>query len=92
MFSSHINLGSLFLLVLALIGIVWGVRLWTKPQRYNSKSLLHRQIYLWYVGWFGKTLDATYQLDNREVQKAALVITILAVVTLVLAVLSILLL
>ncbi len=91
MLSSHINLASLVLLVLALVGVAWGVRLWIKPQRYNSESLLHRQIYLWYVGWFGKTLDTTYQLDNREVRRAALVITLLAAVTLILAVLSIVL-
>lgn len=91
MLSNHINLASLVLLVLALIGVAWGVHLWSKPQTYNPESLLHRQIYLWYVGWFGKTLDATYQLDSHEVRRAARGITLLAAVALILALLSIVL-
>lgn len=92
MSSRPVSFVSLFLVVASLVGIAWGIRLWTKPQIYNPDSTLHRQLYLWYVGWFRKKLDASYQLSEEEVRKVGLAFTLLGAVSLMFAILSVLLL
>ena len=84
----NLHSASLFLVLISLGAIAWGIRLRTRPERYNPNSMLHRQLYLWYVGWFGKKLDDSYQLERDEVRKSGLVIALISVVSLILAVWS----
>jgi hypothetical protein len=89
--TTHFDLGLLVPLLLALIGGVWGIRLWIKPQIYNPESILYRQLYLWYTGWFGKKVDETYSLNDKEIRRSAILLIVVAIITSILAVLAILL-
>jgi hypothetical protein len=82
------NPENVIALALTLIGIAWALSFWIKPEKYNPNSVLHRQIYLWYVGWFGKTLDESYQLERDEVRKAGVAMTLIGTVAFILALLA----
>jgi hypothetical protein len=75
-------------LVLAIAATIWSLSFWIKPAKYNPDSILHRQIYLWYVSWFGKKLDENYELESEEVRRAGIVMTCIGVFALALFVLS----
>lgn len=88
MATRSVSLASVFLVLAGVVGIAWGVRLWAKPEMYNPNSILHRQLYLFSVSWLGKKLDEGWRLERQEVRKAGMVITLLGVVVLVFAALS----
>lgn len=81
---THFDLGLLIPFLLALIGGIWGVCLWRNPQMYNPDSFIYRKLYLWYAVWFGKEVDEAYLLDRQEIRRAAALIIIIAIVTIIL--------
>ena len=84
---THLDFGLLIPLLLTLIGGIWGVCLWRNPQMYNPDSFIYRQLYLWYAVWFNKEVDEAYLLDKKEIRRAATLIIVIAIVTIILAVL-----
>ncbi len=82
----------LFLLIVALLALIWGGLLWRFPSLYNPESILYRQVYLWYVVWFRKEADESFALRADEAANAGRLIFVISAVGLLLIFLFIMLL
>jgi len=69
-----------FLLILTMVNLIWGIRLWRTPSTYDPEAFFHRQLYLWYAAWFNRDVDESYQLDDEEIRKAGKLIVIIGVI------------